>query len=324
MRLVDRTTIERVLDPTEAMARIEAGFVAYSAGRVTVPPVGHLDLPDADGECHIKYGWIRGDEVYLIKIASGFYGNPALGLPSGNGLMLLFSARTGEPLALLQDEGWLTDVRTAMAGAISARYLAPRTVERIGIVGSGIQAGLQLRHLASVTDCRDVQVWARRPEGVEALRAALADTDFRITTAPTPESLCAACNVIVTTTPAKAPLLQADWIRPGTHVTAMGSDGAGKQELDPALFAKADLCVVDSRVQCTAFGEASFAVSEGHVRSEALVELGAVIAGDHAGRTSEAQITLADLTGVAVQDIAIAGAVWAHLGPDVQEESGAN
>lgn len=317
MRVIEVAAIRAALaDPTlqkAARAAIKAGFVAYSAGDATVPPVGHLDLPDAGGECHIKYGWIRGDDVYLIKIASGFYGNSALGLPSGNGMMLLFSAQTGVPEAILLDEGHLTDVRTAIAGAIAADALAPKAVECIGIVGGGIQARLQLRELAAVSDCRRVVVSTRSQSAFDAMEADLSDTDFALERAESLEALCDAARLIVTTTPATEPFLQAEWVRPGTHITCMGSDGGGKQELDANLFARADLCIVDSRSQCLAFGDTSYAVAAGLIDEADPVELGTLLGSQHPGRTAAEQITIADLTGVAVQDIAIAKVVWDEL-----------
>ena len=296
-----------------ARSAIKDGFVAYSAGEVTVPPVGHLGLPDVDGECHIKYGWIRGDDVYLVKIASGFYRNAALGLPSGNGMMLLFSARTGAPEAILLDEGFLTDVRTAIAGAIAAEALARTRVDCIGIVGGGIQARLQLRELALVSTCRNVQVSTRSQSAFDALVADLSDTDFRFERADSIEGLCDAARLIVTTTPATEPFVRAKWVQAGTHITCMGSDGGGKQELHADVFARADVSVVDSLDQCLAFGDTSYAITAGIVKEDVPVELGAILSGRHPGRTDADQITVADLTGVAVQDIAIAKAVWARL-----------
>lgn len=296
-----------------ARSAIKDGFVAYSAGEVTVPPVGHLGLPDVDGECHIKYGWIRGDDVYLVKIASGFYRNAALGLPSGNGMMLLFSARTGAPEAILLDEGFLTDVRTAIAGAIAAEALARTRVDCIGIVGGGIQARLQLRELALVSTCRHVQVSTRSQSAFDALVADLSDTDFTLERADSIEGLCDAARLIVTTTPATEPFVRAEWVQAGTHITCMGSDGGGKQELHAGVFARADVSVVDSLDQCLAFGDTSYAITSGIVEEDVPVELGAILSGRHPGRTDADQITVADLTGVAVQDIAIAKAVWARL-----------
>ncbi len=144
---------------------IEAAFVAYSAGRAVVPPVGELLLPDVQADVHIKYGYIAGEPYYVIKIASGFYQNPEKGLPSSNGLMLVFRRATGELAAILLDEGLLTDLRTGAAGAVAAKHLAPKTVRRIGIVGSGTQARHQLRMLKAVTPAETSSPGAAIPTG---------------------------------------------------------------------------------------------------------------------------------------------------------------
>ncbi|MBM3571725.1 MAG: ornithine cyclodeaminase family protein, partial [Alphaproteobacteria bacterium] len=158
-RILRRPEIEAALAKADLLRRIEDGFAAYSAGRCHVPPVGEL-LMDK-GEAHIKYGCIVGDATYLVKIASGFYGNPTLGLPSGNGVMLIFSQNTGALETVLLDEGHLTDVRTAVAGAVAARHLGPRAVARIGIVGTGVQARMQARYLMEVTNCRALTLYGR-------------------------------------------------------------------------------------------------------------------------------------------------------------------
>ena len=151
--------IKAALKGVDVIEIIEAGFVAYSKGKVVVPPVGEMIFTDPPGDVHIKYGYIQGDDYYVIKIASGFYDNPKLDLPSGSGLMLVFSQKTGQPECILLDEGYLTDVRTAAAGAVVAKYLAPKIVNRIGILGAGIQGRLQLEYLAPITDCREVTIW---------------------------------------------------------------------------------------------------------------------------------------------------------------------
>ena len=174
MKIVTLDQIKSVLPAIDLTSEIEAGFVAYSHGQSVVPPVGELVMHDPPGDVHIKYGYLTGDDYYVIKIASGFYENPKLGLPSSNGLMLLFSQKTGELGAVLLDEGYLTDVRTAVAGAIAAKYLAPSRVDRIGVVGTGVQARLQLEYLKPVTDCRDVLVWGR---GETTLRAYASDME---------------------------------------------------------------------------------------------------------------------------------------------------
>ncbi len=302
--------IARVLPGLDLMAAIESGFVAYSGGRATVPPVGELLF--GRGEAHIKYGYIEGDATFCVKVATGFYDNPARGLPSSGGLMLLFDAATGTPVAVLLDEGRLTDIRTAVAGAIAAKWLGPKTVEAIGVIGTGIQARLQAKHLKTVTDCRKLFVYGRAREAVENYCRDMAGCGFEVVACATPALVAARANLIVTTTPADTPLLMAADVRPGTHITAMGSDTPEKNELDPALLAKARV-VADSVSQCVTRGELHHAVARGLVAEADVVELGAVIAGDAIGRAREDQITVADLTGVAVQDIKIAQAVFAAV-----------
>ena len=308
MNIFTLEQITAVLPHLNLIPTIEEGFRRYSARQAVVPPVGELLLEK--GEVHIKYGYLQDDAFYVIKIASGFYENAQLGLPSSNGLMLLFSQETGQPEAILLDEGHLTDTRTAVAGAIAAKYLAPSQVTRIGIVGTGMQARLQLRHLQDVTPCREVLVWGRGEAQLNTYQSEMNQLGFRVETTLDTAVLQKSCNLIVTTTPATEPLLHAENLQSGTHITAVGSDTPHKQELDDAILARADLVVADSIAQCLERGEIHQAIKAGLLTQDRLVELGKVIAGEVNGRTDDAQITVADLTGVAVQDIGIATAVF--------------
>jgi ornithine cyclodeaminase len=314
MKIFSLDEIKAVLPSVDLMAEIEHGFVAYSQGRSVVPPVGELILEDPPGDVHIKYGYLKGDAYYVIKIASGFYGNVAMGLPSSNGMMLMFSQKTGQPVAAMLDEGYLTDVRTAVAGAIAAKYLAPTKVERIGIVGTGMQAKLQLEYLMPITDCRDVVVWGRSTEKCATYREHVEALGFNVIATTDADEVLRTCNLIVTTTPAESPLLKnVDLLQPGTHITAMGSDTHTKQELAADLLAKADLVVADSIPQCLERGEIHQALKVDAIKESDLVELGAVIVSANAdgiGRSNDEQITISDLTGVAVQDIQITKAVY--------------
>ena len=312
-RIVELAAIEAAVRGLDPVADMEAGFVAYSEGKVVVPPVGELIFEDPPGDTHIKYGYIKGDDIFVIKIAGGFYENAALGLPSNTGLMLVFSQRTGLLEAVLLDEGYLTGVRTAAAGAVVAKLLAPAAVECIGVLGAGVQAHMQLASLGAVTACREVVVWARRAEAGAAYAADMAAEGFTVEVAPTPAAVAARANLIVTATAATAPLLRAQDVRPGTHITAVGADAGHKHELDPAILARADLVVADSIAQCLERGEIHKAVAAGALAAEAPVELGRVIADPGLGRQADDHITVADLTGVAVQDIQIAKAVLAAL-----------
>jgi ornithine cyclodeaminase len=311
MRIIPREEIDAVLPKIDLMAEIEEGFIAYSRGRAVVPPVGELVLHDPPGDVHIKYGYIKGDDYYVIKVASGFYENPVSNLlPSSNGLMLMFSQNSGELVAVLLDEGSLTDIRTAVAGAIAAKCLAPSQVTRIGIIGSGIQARLQLEYLAPVTECRRVLVWGRNQASLDDYAAEMASHGFEVATTMKARDVMATCNLIVTTTPAEKAILKTADLRRGIHITAVGSDTPEKQELQTAILGRADLVVADSMAQCLERGEIHQALKTKKLNRTDIVELGSIIAGDAAGRTTDQQVTVADLTGVAVQDIQIAKAVY--------------
>ncbi len=305
--------IKTALAGVDLLPLIEAGFAAYSRGEVVVPPVGELVFDDPPGDVHIKYGYIRRDDHYVVKIASGFLDNPKLGLPSGDGLMLVFSQRTGRLEAVLLDEGHLTNVRTAAAGAVVAKYLAPREVAAVGVLGAGVQGRMQLEWLRRVRRFDRAVVWGVDQAELDAYRRDMAGPGLEIATTLRAEEVAAEADLIVTCTPATAPLLRAEWIRPGTHITAMGSDTAAKQELDPAILARADRVVVDSLAQSELRGEVYKAVAAGAIGRDRLIELGRVVADPALGRASEDEITVADLTGVAVQDIQIAKAVLAAL-----------
>ena len=311
MQILKLSQIKGLIDVPELITELEEGYALYSEGKVEVPPVGFLHFQDPLGDVHIKYGYIKGDRVYVIKMASGFH-NPELGITASDGLLLVFSQQTGKLESILLDECYLTDVRTAVGGAVAAKHLAPRKVTGIGIVGTGVQARMQLEMLQHTVDCDRVIVWGRNQEHVDRLVADIRQdatfwpTEFELNGTTDMDYLTSNSNLIVTTTAAKAPLIRAEQVRPGTHITAMGSDDDGKQELDARLLQKADLVVADSRSQCVRFGEIAHAVKQQLIEERDILELGEVIRDPALARTSEEQITVADQTGVAVQDIQIA------------------
>ncbi len=311
--VVPLAEIKKALRSIDPLPLIEDGFVAYSRGRAVVPPVGELVFEDPPGEVHIKYGYVKGGDVYVIKIASGFADNPRRGLPSGDGLMLVFDQGTGVLQAILLDEGYLTNLRTAVAGAVVAKYLAPREVTAVGIVGAGVQGRMQLDWLRRVRRFDQAIVWGIDEAELATYRRDMEAPGLTIRTTLRAEDVAAAANLIVTCTPSTRPLLETAWIRPGTHITAIGSDTAEKQELEAGILARADRIVVDSLSQSELRGEVYRAVSAGAIGRERLVELGRVIENADLRRASDDEITVADLTGVAVQDIQISAAVWRHL-----------
>ena len=304
--------IKRLVDIPQLIREIEAGFVLYSEGRVQVPPVGFLHFDEPPGDVHIKYGYVSRDEYYVLKMASGFYNNPQLGLPASDGLILVFSQKTGELELILLDKCWLTDMRTAAAGAVAAKHLAAKNIHHIGIVGTGVQARLQLEMLRDIVDCKSCFIWGRDSTKVQRMiedlraRDSIQGWGLEIKAAASLDDLVSLCNLIVTATSAKSPLVRADKVQKGTHITAMGSDDHGKQELEAEVLAKADLVVADSVSQCVDYGECFAAVQGKLIEEGSILELGHVIKNPAIGRTSEDQITVVDLTGVAIQDIQIA------------------
>ena len=312
MKVYNLTQIKEALKGLDIVPAIEDGFVQYSNGNVVVPPVGELIFDDPPGDVHIKYGYIKNDDIYVIKIASGFFNNAALGLPSSQGMMLAYSQKTGAPVAILHDEAHLTNIRTAAAGAVVAKYLAPDNVDCIGIIGTGTQARLQLEYLSGIVDCKHVKVWGRHVDHTDAYCAEMNKQGYSVSSTDL-KSLTKTCNFIVTTTPSTEPLIASDWVQPGTHITAMGSDTPGKQELDTEILNRADRVVADSIAQCIERGEIAKALEAGVLVEDEVVELGHVISGKAEGRTRADQLTVADLTGVAVQDIQITKAVFNSL-----------
>ena len=313
MRIVSLEEIKVVLPKIDLMQEIETGFSAYSNGEVVVPPVGELNFDNPPGDVHIKYGYIQDDDVYVIKIASGFYQNKLLGLSNGQGMMLVFDQKSGKPIGLLQDEGYLTDVRTAVAGAICAKYLAPKNIEAIGIIGTGVQARMQLEYLKRVTDCKSAIVWGRSESALDQYKTIMADSGFIIQTTMALEQVTDNCNLIITCTASEKPIIRKDHVTGNVHITAMGSDTPNKQELGSNVLSKADLVIADSRSQCEVRGEIHHAIRNNAMSIDPIVELGEIINGDRQGRTASSGITVADLTGVAVQDIQISKAVLKYI-----------
>lgn len=289
----------------EELATIESVYPLITDGSAVMPPIMRIDVVAHHGEIDIKSAFLPGHPGIAVKISTGFFDNPARGLPSLGGLMVLFDARTGVPQAALFDNGYLTDIRTALAGAVAARHLANQGATSVAILGAGVQARLQIEALGLVRDIDRAVVWARDAAKAERFAsAASAELGIDVRPAMGVEEAVADADVVVTTTPSTEPIVDLAMIAPGTHVTAIGSDAEHKQELSVSLVAGADLFVCDSIIQSRRLGELR-AVDAAGGRVDA-VELGDVIAGRR-GRPSEVAITICDLTGTGAQDTAIAG-----------------
>jgi len=292
----------------EAVACVENAFRALATQPVAMPPIMRLDIPEHRGEVDVKTAYVPGIDGFAIKISPGFFDNPKLGLPSVNGMMVLLSARTGLVEALLLDNGYLTDVRTAAAGAVAAKYLSREDAMVASVFGAGVQAQLQLEALMLVRPIAEARIWARDAGKADTLASRLRDRLGVVVRAEPDAALAAAgADIIVTTTPATEPIVKAGFVTAGQHITAMGSDAEHKNEIAPAIIRLADLYVADSARQTRRLGELHHAIDTGLIAADAdVTELGQVIAGLKPGRRSPDQITIADLTGTGVQDTAIA------------------
>ena len=309
MYVINKDSILEIVKQLDLIPLIKEGFIAYSEGRSVVPPIGELSFKNPPGDVHIKYGYIIGDSYYVIKIASGFWENENLGIPNGQGMMLLFDQKTGQPKAILLDNASLTDIRTAVAGQICAQQFS-NDIKCIGVLGTGLQARLQVEYLTHVTDCRNLIVWGRNREKMKQYQKDMVHKGFKVNLADSVRQLSKSSNLIITATGSSEPMLFPEDIMPGTHITAMGSDTLMKRELGPGVLKVSSLVIADSITQCQERGEISHGLKEGDLSKDSVVELGDILSGTRAGRTSQKDITVADLTGVAVQDIQIAIAVF--------------
>ncbi|MGH2591132.1 MAG: ornithine cyclodeaminase family protein, partial [Actinomycetota bacterium] len=286
--------VRAALDMPSLIEAVERAFVAYSTGRAELPSVIHLSVPEAGGEIHVKAGHLHGASHYAVKVSSGFYGREPAAI---DGLVLVFDATDGALAALLLDNGYVTDARTGAAGAVAARHLAPERVDRVAVIGTGAQAGYQLDALACVRSFEQVRVWGRSPDRAERCVSDLRERPglpegATYDTASTVREAVRDANVVITCTASREPLVEAGWLSPGAHVTALGSDAVEKQELDVGVLAAADVLVVDSRAQCARIGELHHALDAGVVSSaDDVAELGEVAAGRRPGRTSDRQLT---------------------------------
>jgi len=289
----------------EVVDAIAEAFSALATGQVVMPPILHMALPEANGEVDVKTAYVPGLPSFAIKVSPGFFDNPKQGLPSLSGMMMLLSATTGRLEALHLDNGYLTDLRTAAAGAVAARHLARADARIAGVLGAGSQAQVQIEALKLVRPIERVLLWGRDPAKAEAAADRMAERlALDVLPVASAERLVLEADVVVTATPARTPLVVADWLHPGLHITAMGSDAADKNELHPDVLRRADLLVCDSRAQCARLGELHHALVGGAELE--VTELGAVTSGRRPGRQSDDQITVCDLTGTGVQDTAIA------------------
>lgn len=305
-RILRRSDLSQILTLPEALQTIRDTYIAHSHGRVSQPDPMLMTFPSVRGEAHIKAAHIREAGTFTVKVATGFPDNR---WATSNGALLVLDAGTGEVLAVILDEGYITRLRTAAAAAVAADALANPDIDTIGLIGAGAQAPLQIMALMEVRSPRQVLVWNRHPAKAHTV-AEWATERFPGTVIAvddlTPEIVVRRSQLLITQTAAPAPLVVDQWVQPGTHISAVGADAPGKNELDPQLLTRASL-FVDDLAQCVEYGEVSTALHAGLLADQqAICVLGAVLAGDRPARISASEVTVCDLTGVGALDAAIA------------------
>lgn len=311
--------LRAVLKRNDMLRVVRDACIQHVRHNIISAESGELMFQEPPGDCHVRLGYLRGGETFVVKLAMGFYENPSRGLETNNGLMLVFSSHTGKLVAILNDEGWLTSWRTAAAGALAAKAGAPSQVTALGILGTGHQAEQQAHWAAQLLGTPRVFIWGRDPNKATRLVEKLAHEGLTAQTAATVEDVFAHCNVVITCTPSTQAIVPVSAVKPGTHIVAMGADSQGKQELDPQILALARVIMTDDHQQCAERGELAHALRAGLITHTDDISLGHVLAGNLPGRTSADDVTIADLTGLAAQDIAIAslalGLIQATLSP---------
>lgn len=286
------------LDIREVNAAIEEAFAEHGRGRVQMPPKIYVTFDHGDFRTMPAY--IPSLSLAGVKIVNVHPGNPRIGFPTVMALTVILDPGTGIPVAILNATG-LTDLRTGAAGGIAAKYLAPLRSVTLGMAGSGRQASAQLDAIAAELDVESVKVWSRNEKNALAFCRRYQGFECTVTTL---EKICD-CDLLVTTTPSREPIIRNEWIREGTHINAIGADAPGKQELDPGILQHARV-FVDDPAQAIHSGEINVPITKGLFSPERIEgTLGEVVLG-RKKRAGTDETTIFDSTGLAIQDLAIA------------------
>ncbi len=306
--LLNEDELRQVVTISESIDAVKTSLQAQAEGRITTPGDFSLPLPDVKGKVRAKGSYLTDAPYYVIKISSTFQDNTRLNLSPRNELLTVFDAATGSPAAVMIDNGYLTTLRAGAVGALTATYLAPDHIDRVAVIGSGSLAYSQIKALRAVRSFESVSVWGRTPLHVDSYaRLIVEDYDLDVEIAPSIKAAVGAADLIVTASTSQYPLIQAEWLKPGTHIIALGSQHTNRQTLHSAVLQRADLIIVDDFEQCAATGEIHHALANGAITAaDVQGSLSDLVAGHIAGRTHPDQITIADLTKLDAHESAVA------------------
>lgn len=311
--LLKKSEVNSLLNMKDVIASVEEGYKAFCSGQVIQPDIVSIEIPENNGEMDIKAGYSKSSQMISVKCASGFYENQrTTELPNSQSTVLLFDGGTGFPLCIM-DGSLITGYRTGAAGAVSAKLLARKDSRTVAVIGTGEQARMQVRALKEVLDFDCIRIWGRSADQASLYKREIEEElKCSVEVSETPETAVNFADIVITTTPGKSPLIKKEWIRAGTHITAVGADLEGKQELDVEVFRSAKI-VVDNLRQCMTRGETQNPLRQGVISTEDIhCEIGQILLGEKPGRESDAELTIFDTTGMAVQDNATAAKIYAR------------
>ncbi|HWG91435.1 MAG TPA: ornithine cyclodeaminase family protein [Candidatus Thermoplasmatota archaeon] len=309
-RLLSAADVIRCLNMDEAIAAVEDAFLSYQKGEAQMPPKSYIDIPEFNGDFRSMPARVGG--AASVKWVNVHADNPGKhGMPTVLATLILGDPATGFPLAVM-DATLLTAYRTAAAAAVATKYLAREDAKTLGVIGAGGQSAYQIAAITRVRNFTEVVISDARPEAAKALaeRVARHNPKFKVRVGTVQEA--AGCDVLTTVTPVHKPIVQREWVKPGTHINAIGADAPGKEELDPAILWGATI-ILDDWEQATHSGEVNVPLHDGMLKREQIRgTIGALIAGAIKGRGSREEITIFDSTGLAIQDAAVARLVYAQ------------
>ncbi|MDW7726902.1 MAG: alanine dehydrogenase [Candidatus Methanoperedens sp.] len=306
---LNRNEVESLLDMKGTLKVVEEAFRQHGLGKVQMPPKLYLYFKKHNGDLRTMPAYLEEQDITGVKIVNVHPGNPAKNLPTVMALVILNSTETGAPLAVM-DGTYLTDMRTGAAGGVAVKYLARKNAKTVGLVGTGNQARTQLLAISEVMDIEEVKAVSASEKGTMAFKDEMEKMiGCSITVKKNVKDVCD-CDILVTTTPSRKPVVMNGWIGEGTHINAIGADAAGKEELDPAILRRAKI-VVDDIPQASHSGEVNVPLSEGLIAAgDICCEIGGVVAGMKKARTDDSDITVFDSTGLAIQDVVTADMVY--------------
>lgn len=314
MEFIRREELKNLIKFEDVFAKTKRAYELFSQGKTITPPFTVFTIPESKGSVHFKCGYVPGEKYFAMKYSGAFYGNEKLGISNFLGLFAVFNAKTGEVEAIIDDKGHLTDYRTGVAGAIATSTLANPESKTVAMIGTGVQARMQLFSLLKVMpSIKNLKVWGRSQSGMQKYIEEVKSLypNLNVVACHNAQEAVKDADIIYTVTYSEKPIIQADWIKKGAHITAVGACEPSMQELDEKILEMANIVCTDSKDACAKNGELHHALDKGYVSQDNVIELGEAITSKIRRKTTD--ITVCDLVGIGFQDAVIASCVMSEF-----------